>query len=64
MALLQQFAGGPAGGAGSNGTARVESFVRRDTPTSEPYLRLPMPTPQVIDQAVRALSAFLEGLKR
>src|SRR5262249_1960816 len=31
MALIQQFAGAPAGGASTNGTPRVESFVKRDS---------------------------------
>jgi superfamily II DNA or RNA helicase len=48
-------------GAG-NGFAR--SLVRRDEQTGEPYLRLPVPPPAVVDQALRALGGLLEGLRR
>jgi superfamily II DNA or RNA helicase len=64
MALIQQFAGGTVDGAVRNGTPRVEAFVQRDSQTGEPYLRLPVPPPQVIDQAVRALSALLESFRK
>jgi hypothetical protein len=39
-------------------------MVRRDEQTGEDYLRLPVPPPAVVDQALRALSGLLESLRR
>lgn len=57
MSLLQQGAGTPRGGA----AAGAASFVRRDDKTGESYLHLPVPKPEVLDQAVKAFAALLEG---
>ncbi len=39
----------------------MASLVTQDARTGEPYLRLPLPAPAVIDQALRALRMLLEG---
>jgi hypothetical protein len=69
MALLQQVAGGAqanasgarTGGAGGNLTT---SLLSRDERTGETYLRLPVPKPEVLDQALRAVGALLESLRK
>jgi superfamily II DNA or RNA helicase len=59
-ALLQQFAAGSQAPSG-NGTA---SMVRRDEQTGEPYIRLPVPPPEVLNQALGALQALLQSMQR
>ena len=44
------------------GEGSLASLVRTDEKTGEPYLRLPVPPPEVLEQAVGALSKFLGGL--
>jgi hypothetical protein len=66
MALLQQFTS-PAP-AGSNGQASgsgggVPARVCRDEQTGETYLRLPVPPPDVMQQAATALQQLLASLK-
>jgi superfamily II DNA or RNA helicase len=68
MALLQQFTAGNGSSsqrssAASAGTA-AKSLLQRDDRTGETYLKVPMPAPEVLDQALRAVSALLEGLKK
>jgi superfamily II DNA or RNA helicase len=67
MALLQQFAGaanGNASGPGRPAAGGVQSLVQRDEKTGETYLKLPVPPPQVLDQAVRAFGALLDSLRK
>jgi hypothetical protein len=70
MALLQQFAGGSRNGTadGPNRTAlsarSFASLVQRDERTGETFVKLPVPPPEVLDQALRAVGALLEGLRR
>jgi len=70
MALLQQITGparpdGPARpAAAATPRSVVQSLVRRDERTGETYVKLPVPSPEVVDQALRAVSALLEGLRR
>jgi superfamily II DNA or RNA helicase len=62
MALLQQLAGGARGGAGDGkggGTAVV-----RDERTGEAYLKVPLPQPEVLENALKAVGALLEGLRK
>jgi hypothetical protein len=63
MALLQQLAGAARPGANGAGGPGL-SLVRRDEQTGETYLRLPMPRPEVLDQALQAFGALLESLRR
>jgi hypothetical protein len=60
MALLQQFAPKPNGAARSDG---VKPMVERDARTGETFVRLPVPPPEVLEQALTALSGLLEGLR-
>ncbi|MCE9562936.1 MAG: DEAD/DEAH box helicase [Planctomycetes bacterium] len=39
------------------------SLIRTDEKTGEPYLRLPVPPPQILEQALSALQKLLGGLK-
>jgi superfamily II DNA or RNA helicase len=55
MALLQQFAGAARPGA--------DGLIQRDQLTGEAYLRLPMPKPEVLNQALQAFQALLQSLK-
>jgi superfamily II DNA or RNA helicase len=70
MALLQQLATAlPAGGAA--GPARKPAaaaspaggLVQRDERTGETYLKVPLPKPEVLDQAMRALGALLDSFR-
>jgi superfamily II DNA or RNA helicase len=67
MALLQQLAA-PAGGPGGSGPAAgapgVKAQVVHDERTGERYLKLPVPPPDVLDQALRAVGTLLESLRR
>jgi superfamily II DNA or RNA helicase len=66
LAILQQLAGaaqgansrtdGAAGGAGS--------LVQRDEKTGETYLKVPVPPPEVIDQAVEAFGKLMRAFTR
>jgi hypothetical protein len=64
-ALIEQFARPAANGHpranGSNGA--VTSLVRTDEKTGEPYLRLPVPPPEVLEQALGAIQKLLGGLR-
>jgi superfamily II DNA or RNA helicase len=48
--------------AGSSSSGR--GLVRRDPETGEPFLRLPVPSPEVLDQILSAASALLERMRR
>jgi hypothetical protein len=60
LGLLQQL----AGGAPTNGAAQPAAFVQRDERTGESYLRLPVPPPEVLQQAVGAVQKLLESMKK
>jgi superfamily II DNA/RNA helicase len=65
MALLQQFAAnGAAPKDGSNKTTGPRSLVQRDERTGEAYVKFPVPPPEVLDQALQALGALVQGLRR
>ena len=70
MALLQQVTGaarqdGPARPApATNPQSVVQSLVQRDERTGETFVKFPVPPPEVVDQALRAVSALLESLRR
>jgi superfamily II DNA or RNA helicase len=63
MALLQQFAL-PKNNGQAVTTAALSGRVCRDERTGETYLRLPVPPPEVVQQAVGALAALLQSLQR
>ena len=60
MALLQQFAGAarPARRPG-----RRRRWSERDERTGETYLKVPMPKPEVLDQALQAIQTLLRSLR-
>src|SRR5581483_4017787 len=63
-ALLQQMSTATSTGTnGANGSARQRNagLIRTDAETGEPYLRLPVPSPDVVRQVMDALGAFLGG---
>lgn len=67
VALLQQLAAAsrPAATAGQ-ATPPAQpglSFVARDERTGETYLKLPVPKPEVLEQALKAFSALLENFR-
>ncbi len=67
MALLQRFVGGarPAAPAPAGGVpAAVGSLVTRDERTGETYLKVPVPAPEVLDQALQAVGALIQSLRR
>jgi hypothetical protein len=68
MALLQQLAtaGGDSRGATGpgGGAAAGKAQVIQDERTGERYLKLPVPPPEVLDQALRAFGTLLESLRR
>ena len=65
VALLQQLSGPRDGGASGQAAApTAKSLVVHDERTGERYVKLPVPPPEVLDQALRAAGALLEGLRR
>jgi superfamily II DNA or RNA helicase len=70
MALLQQITSAPRNGSSGKGATSagpgnlVQSLVKRDDQTGETYLKLPVPAPEVLDQALRAVGALLESLRK
>jgi superfamily II DNA/RNA helicase len=59
-ALLQQLVSKPQT---SNGSP-TPSLVQRDERTGEEYLRLPVPPPEVLNQALGALQALIQSMQR
>ena len=60
MALLQQMSPPKNGELKST----VKPLVQRDAKTGESFLRLPVPAPDVVEQALKALGSLLEGLRK
>ena len=60
MAMLQQFS---APAAPSATAALPTAMVRKDEATGESYLRLPMPSPDLVKQALGLLQQFLASGK-
>jgi hypothetical protein len=42
----------------------IQSLVQRDEQTGETYLKLPVPSPEVLDQALKAVGTLLESLRK
>jgi superfamily II DNA or RNA helicase len=70
MAILQQLTGAARPGAaaaaanGAKPAGALASLVARDERTGESYVRLPMPKPEVLDQALQAFAALLQSLRQ
>jgi hypothetical protein len=66
LALLQQLATAahPARQAApSNASTSGLSLVRHDPATGEQYLRIPVPPPEVLDQALKTIGTLLERFR-
>jgi superfamily II DNA/RNA helicase len=60
-------AAAPSGKEGGNGAAKAATtspWIETDARTGRPYLRLPLPEPQVVQQLSDALSRLIAGLGR
>ena len=66
LSLLQELASAarPAGGEQQAPARSGLSVVRRDRETGEPYLHLPMPSPDLLDRVLSAAGELLRGLRR
>jgi superfamily II DNA or RNA helicase len=64
MAVLQQLAAPKTDAAPAGGAAVPRSLVARDEQTGETYLRLPMPPPEVLDQAMQAFGNLLQSFRK
>jgi len=62
MALFQQATAATAGQ--TDATPKMSALVRRDDRTGESYLHLPVPKPELLENALKALGALLEGFRR
>ncbi len=63
MALLQQLGIGGAAAPSANGPA-PRSLVQRDEQTGESYIKLPVPPPEVVQQALQAFGALLQSFRK
>ena len=61
-ALLEQLTR-PAKASDKSSGNGAGTLIRKDEKTGEPYLRLPVPPPQVLDQALDALRRLFGGLQ-
>ncbi|HWG45323.1 MAG TPA: DEAD/DEAH box helicase [Gemmataceae bacterium] len=66
MALLQQLtaAGNGSSTPSSNGPTAPRSLVQRDEQTGETYIKLPVPSPEVVNQALEAFGALLQSFRK
>jgi hypothetical protein len=67
VALLTQLAesarNGSAAGSAGTGSATA-NLVQRDERTGETYLKVPMPSPEMLNQALQSLGSLLEMLRK
>jgi SNF2 family DNA or RNA helicase len=67
MALLGQLASGARPGAAATGAGAASGaggLVQRDERTGESFVKLPVPPPEVLDQALQAIGNLLQSLRR
>jgi superfamily II DNA or RNA helicase len=70
LSLVQQLASATpngtkaAGGGRSLPTIAGQSLIQRDERTGEPYLKLPVPSPELLEQALKGIAALLQGFKK
>jgi hypothetical protein len=57
MALAQQWT------SASSASPTADGLVRRDERTGETYLRLPVPSPEVVQQALQVVGALLQSFQ-
>jgi hypothetical protein len=58
MALAQQMS------TASKQTPTVAGYVRRDEATGETYLRFPVPSPEVVNQALQMIGSLLQTMQQ
>jgi superfamily II DNA or RNA helicase len=63
MALLQQLVASAKPGAAPLSTPSP-SLIQRDERTGERYVKLPVPPPEVLDQALQAVGVLLQSLRQ
>jgi SNF2 family DNA or RNA helicase len=63
LAFLQNLAAVSTAERAGAGDREANTLVRRDDKTGEPYLRLPMPNPEMVQQLMTALSALIPATK-
>jgi superfamily II DNA/RNA helicase len=67
LAILQQVANASrstSAGGTTQAAGGASSLVHRDERTGETYLRLPVPSPEVLDQALNAFGTLLQSFQR
>jgi superfamily II DNA or RNA helicase len=69
MALWQQFTSAAQNGSasaaqGAAAAGALQALVKRDEKTGETYLKLPVPSTEVLDKALRAVGTLLESLRK
>jgi superfamily II DNA or RNA helicase len=62
MAILQQLATTRQPGRAATGGG-ASSLITRDEKTGETYIKMPVPPPEVLDQALQAFGALLQSLR-
>lgn len=68
MTLLTQFVDSTRNGASSEKSdkpaqSQASNFVQRDEKTGEPFLKFPVPSKDVVEQALQTVGALLENLR-
>jgi len=63
LSLLQQLAAGKSSAASGKESGGL-NIVHRDPKTGESYLKIPAPSPEVVDRILGAVSTFLEQLRK
>jgi hypothetical protein len=67
LKLVEALAAAPSPNRDGDGKAHVPAtspWIETDVQTGRPYLRLPLPEPQVVQQLSDALSRLIAGLGR
>jgi hypothetical protein len=67
MALLQQVSSAARGGStpgSAAAAAGIPSLIKRDERTGETYVKLPVPSAHMLDQALKAVSTLLESFRK
>ena len=61
VALLERLAAGSH--AARDGGAEGLRFVHRDPQTGEEYLRIPVPSPEILDHALQTIGALVDRFR-
>jgi superfamily II DNA/RNA helicase len=63
MAILQQLTTARRAPGSPSAGAAASSLITRDEKTGETYIKMPVPPPEVLDQALQAFGALLQSLR-